>query len=49
LAAALTKEFLRFKDMKELAIVKPPQEARIIENGSEYKEENDKLVCKYNV
>ena len=49
-AAAMNKEYLGFKDMKALAIVKPPKGARILGTLTrwEYKEENGKLV-KYKV
>ncbi len=49
-AAAMHKEYLRFKDVKAPAIVKPPKGARILETLTrwEYKEENGKLV-KYKV
>jgi hypothetical protein len=49
-AAALNKEILGFKEMKALAIVKPPKVAKILGTLTrwEYKEENGKLV-KYKV
>jgi hypothetical protein len=49
-ATAMNKEYLRFKDMDALAIVRPPKGARILGTLTrwEYKEENGKLV-KYEV
>ncbi len=49
-AAAMNKEYLGFKDMKALAIVKQPKGARKLGTLTrwEYKEENGKLV-KYKV
>ncbi len=49
-AEALNKEFLGFKEMKAIAIVKPPKGPRILGTLTrwEYKEENGKLV-KYKV
>ena len=45
-AAAMNKEYLRFKDMKALAVVKPPKGAKILGTLTrwEYKAENGKLV-----
>ena len=49
-AAAMNKEYLGFKDMKALAVVKPPKGAKILGTLTrwEYKAENGKLV-KYKV
>ena len=49
-AAAMNKEYLGFKNMKALAVVKPPKGAQVLGTLArwEYKEEDDKLF-KYKV